>query len=54
MFSCIGIDKLNYLDIFVSKLVFIGIYLFDSEIYKVIFLIDFNNYSVYKIKVDKA
>ncbi len=54
IFSRIGMDKLNHLDIPASKLVYIGTHSPDSETHKVIFLIDFNNHSVYKTKVDKA
>jgi hypothetical protein len=54
MFSRIGMDKLNHLDIPASKLVSIGTHSPDSDAHKVIFLIDFNKNSVSKTKVDKA
>lgn len=54
VFSRIGMDQLNHLDIPAGKLVSIGTHSPDSETPKVIFLIDFNNRSVYKAQVSKA
>jgi hypothetical protein len=54
MFSRIGMDNLNYLDIPASEMVSVGIHSSNSDAHKVIFLIDFNNRSIYKTKVDKA
>jgi hypothetical protein len=54
MFSRISMDNLNYLDIPASEMVSVGIHSPDSDANRVIFLIDFNNRSVYKTKVDKA
>lgn len=54
MFSRIGMDKLNHLDIPAGKLVSVETHSPDSDTHKVIFLIDFNDGSIYKTKVDKA
>lgn len=54
IFSRIGMDKLNHLDIPASKLVSIGTHSPNSDAHKIIFLIDFNNRSIYKAKVSKA
>ena len=54
MFSRIGMGNLNYLDIPASKMVSVGIHSPNSDAHKVVFLIDFNNRSIYKTKVDKA
>lgn len=54
MFSRISMDNLNYLDIPASEMVSVGIHSPDSDANRVIFLIDFNNRSVYKARVSKA